>query len=215
MKITVATFVFGDVPYFGYTEAINRSYCDRHGHGFHILRPPEKIRRCPVWYKVSGVKNLLAGSDFVLFIDADAFFLDCTKSLQSLIDEHMRGAALLFGTDRQDKNFAWSDSDANTGVFLVRNCQHAVEVLEEWWNVPAVYDDRWLWTWPPEQGAFNAHVRLGRYADQIKVINYKYMNGNDGSFIRHLSGFSDEERLVLLRAESEKLAAIPQKSVQR
>jgi len=202
MKITVATFVFGDVPYLRYTEAINRSYCGRYGYEFRIMHPPNRIRRCPVWYKVSGVTSLLPESDFILFVDADAFFVDHTKTVSSLIDEHMNGVALMFGTDRQNKDFAWSDSDANTGVFLIRNCRQAFEVLNEWWNVPLLYDNKWLWTWPPEQGAFNAHVRLGRHADQIRVIEYKHINGNDGSFIRHLSGCSDEERLVLLRAES-------------
>lgn len=201
MRITVATLSFAEVSYLRYTEAINRAYCARHGYRFEIIRPTQQLVRSPIWYKVEGVRALLAESDYVLFLDADAFFIDMSRSVEALIAEHMGDAAILLGTDRRDKNFAWSDTNANCGVFLVRNCAQGFDILSEWWDSPLRDDRRWLWAWPPEQGAFNAHIRSGPNARWIRTINYIHMNGADGTFIRHLIGFSEEQRLALLRRQ--------------
>jgi hypothetical protein len=198
-ELIVATLLFGELPYFRYTQAINRLYCRRHGYSYKIIRPPRQVQRCPIWFKVSGVAALLPSANFVLFMDADAYFVDHAKSLESLIHEQMEGATLLIGTDRRDETFAWSDSDANTGVFLIRRAEEAFGILADWWDAPLKYDKKWLWAWPPEQAAFNRYVRTGRYADRIKVVRYSYMNGADGPFIRHLVAVSDHKRLALLR----------------
>lgn len=202
MKITVATLAFGEVPYLRYTEAINRRYCTMHGYRFEVIRPQEQVLRSPIWYKVSGVRDLLPASDYVLFLDADAYVIDLRCPIEALVTEHMGEAAMLLGADRRDKDFAWSDTNGNAGTFLVRNCEKAFEILDEWWNSPLEHNRKWLWAWPPEQGSLNAHIRTGPNAAWIKVIYYAHMNGVDGTFIRHLIGFSDEERLAHLRAHA-------------
>lgn len=219
------TLVFGEVPYFRYTEAINREYCDRHGYGFQIARPGCDVRRSPIWQKVEGVQELLSSTDYVLFIDADAYVHDQAKRIEDLIAEHMGDAAILLGTDRRDRDFAWSDENANCGVFLVRSCDKAAEILAEWWNVPFASTHQpdwfrpwckqprsrqaWLWRWPSEQGPFNAHVRLGPNRRWIRTIHYAHLNGTDGTFIRHLIGFTEEERLIILRRLRPNVRRIP------
>ncbi|HKO17639.1 MAG TPA: hypothetical protein VJU82_02015 [Acidobacteriaceae bacterium] len=209
MQIIVATLAFGEIPYLRYTEAINRRYCARHGLCFHVLRPEAQVLRSPIWFKVSGVRELLSSADYVLFVDADAYFVDHSRTIEALIAAEMGTAVLLFGADRRDRNFAWSDTNANAGVFLVRNCPQAFEILNAWWESPLQYDRRWLWTWPPEQGSMNAHIRAGPFASSIKVIHYAHMNGADGTFIRHLIGFSEEQRLAILREDARRLLGWP------
>jgi hypothetical protein len=207
MKITVATLHFGEVPYFKYSEAINREYCRRHLYQFEIIGAPRQIERAPMWFKVKGVSELLRNCDYVLFTDADAYFIDLSKSIESLIAEHMGDAPMLIGTDRFNKAFAFSDSDANCGVFLVQRSEIAFSILDEWWNVPIHHDKTWLWRWPPEQGAFNYVVRPRWSAGQIRMIPYSHMNGSDGVYIRHLMGFSNYDRLKLLRDEANRMLA--------
>lgn len=201
----MATLAFGNIPYFALSERINRAYCDIHGYEFRLIRASDENERARVWFKVNGVAALLRCCDFVLFLDADAYFIDFSRSLLPLI-ELMGDAAVLFGTDRRDKTFAWSDRNANTGVFMIRNNEMAFRVLDEWWNAPYRYDRRWLWTWPPEQGAMNYIVRPLFPQSVIKVIPYFNMNGRDGVFIRHLIGMSNEERLEILTQEAGRLA---------
>ncbi len=117
----------------------------------------------------------------------------------------MGSASVLLGTDRVNKDFAFSDANANVGVFAVRHSKAAFDILEQWWNVPADYDKTWLWRWPPEQGAFHYCVRPKWSNQHIRVIPYFYMNGSDGVFIRHLMGVSNYNRLKILRAEAKRL----------
>ena len=206
MNIAVTTLLFGEVPYFRYTEAINRRYCQLHGYRFVVTRPEYEVDRSPIWYKVRGVRELLIDSDYVLFLDADAYFCEPSRSIEELIAEHMGDAAMILGTDRRDKDFAWSDNNGNCGVFLVRRCAEAFRILDDWWQSPLKREwlnagrrRRWLWQWPPEQGSFNSFIRLGRNRRWIRTIYYAHMNGVDGGFIRHLIGFTDEQRLEHLR----------------
>jgi hypothetical protein len=208
MKVIVTTLAFGDLPYFSLSNRINRNYCDIHGYEFRVIPPSEENGRSQIWLKVSGVATVLRDADFVLFLDADAYFADFSKSLMSLI-ERMGDAAVLLGSDRRDKTFAWSDRNANTGVFIVRNSEAGFRVLDEWWHAPDRYDRRWLWTWPPEQGAFNYIVRPLFPEYIIKVIPYIHMNGHDGIFIRHLIGMPNQERVRILEGEAKRLIKSP------
>jgi len=200
MQITVTTLRFGEVPYFDYSAKINRQYCERHGYRLHTIEVPAQIERHPIWFKVKGVWDLLRSADFVLFLDADAYFIDHEKTIESLIQEHMGDAAFLAGNDRRDKEFVYSDEDANVGVYIIRNSPEGFGLLNDWWDSPLQYDTESFWRWPLEQLAFNMYIRRGRYSDRIKVIHYAHLNGRDGTFIRHLMRVSDEERLLTLRA---------------
>jgi hypothetical protein len=208
MKITVCTLVFGEVPFLRYSEAINRTYCTRHGYQFAVIRPPRQIERSPIWFKVKGVADLLVTSDFVLFLDADAYFIDQSRAVDRLIDEQMQDASFLIGTDRLNKHFAFSDENANCGAFLVRRTENAATILRDWWNVPLFVDKRWLWQWPPEQAAFNRVVRPRWGDEEIRVIPYFHLNGSDGTYIRHLMGFSNLDRLHILRNEARRIGAV-------
>jgi hypothetical protein len=208
-KIVVATLAFGDLPYFRFTRQINESYCGLHGYRFQILDDVDDAGRHATWRKVSGARQLLDEADFLLFMDADAYFADPSCTVESLIREQLGNASFMAGTDRRDKFMAWSDFHANVGTFLVRNDRLGHEVLESWWNAPDVYDRRWLRKWPPEQGAFNYIVRH-LYSEQvIKIIPYQYMNGRDGIFIRHLVALSNAERIAVLEPELLRLCQSP------
>lgn len=200
MDVVVTTLLFEHVPYFRYTEAVNRRYCASRGYRFVVSRPDWEVARSPIWQKVRSVRKLLTEADYVMFLDADAYVHNETLAVETIIRQHMRDGALLFGSDRRDRNFGWSNTNANCGVFLVRNCPEAFAILDEWWNIPVDRDRRWLWGFPPEQSAFNLYLRTGRWAPWIRIIHYAYINGLDGSFIRHIFGIGEEERLSLLRA---------------
>ncbi len=201
MRIIVTTLRFGEVPYFDYSTRINRQYCDRYGYEMHTIEAPLQTERHPIWFKVKGVRDVLRSADFVLFMDADAYFIDHEKTIESLIQEHMGSSSFLAGNDRRDKDFVFSDENANVGVYVVRNSVEGFGLLDDWWNAPLQYGTKTFWKWPLEQLAFNLHIRNGRYSESIRVIHYAHMNGRDGTFIRHLMRVSDEERLLTLRAE--------------
>lgn len=200
-KIIVATLAYGELPYFHLSRRINEAYCQAHGYSFRIIREPDDKGRHPNWAKLSGVRKLLSQADYVFFLDADAYFADQEKSLESFITERMGDASFVGGTDRRDKYMAWSDFQLNTGSFLVKNDEVGHKLLATWWDAPMRYDRRWLWQWALEQSAFN-YLVLHFFSEQaIKLIPYPDMNGRDGKFIRHLMGMTNEERIAILQRE--------------
>ena len=108
MKIGVITLHYGDLPYFPYSAHLIRSYCARHGYDFIIgnLDQPPLADRNPNWYKVRRVADCLARYDFVVYIDADAWFFDRERRIEKLIADHMDDhTLLLFGNGSKGQRF--------------------------------------------------------------------------------------------------------------
>ena len=100
--------------------------------------------------------------------------------------------------------------EANTGVILVKNCETAKAILNEWWQVPLVYPDYEKYRYDElwfDQSCFNG-VILPKYRDSIKLLpDYYLMNGHYGTFIRHLSGHQENYTAKELRKICERRSA--------
>jgi len=150
VKIAVLTTQWGNLPYFPYSSRINAAYCRRYGYEFLIESPRDDWigDRNPIWCKVLRAAQHLPENDYLLFLDADAWFHDHSKSIEQFIAEQFDSRTLMvLGTDRTSREFAWSDEDANTGVWVVRNTPLMQHILWEWWYVP-IYDPRCAHDWP-------------------------------------------------------------------
>ena len=192
--IAVATIVFDNPVYAEASLEINRRYCAHHGYHFEVLTPPALEDRHRTWFKVKQVQSLLQRFDTVLFIDADACFVDFTKRIETVIDEYMGDSLLMFSDNMRSANVGWNDKHANTGVWIARAHPRTDQLLTDWYAVPS--DCKWqhtCWKWPIEQTAFN-EVILPRYADVVKLIPTPTLAGWDGKWICHLMGLPDKDR---------------------
>ena len=125
--------------------------------------------------KVPAVLHALADADAVLYLDADAVFVDHERSPEWLL-KRMHGAAMLIGED-------FKPGVANTGVWLVRNTPSAQEILRAWARTPE--RDATLFTrWPLDEAGFNEQV-LAAYRADIELVPRAELNLVDGDFIRH------------------------------
>ncbi len=203
-RIAIVSLCYGELRYATFSQMINRAYCERHGYNFIVFGQLTDSSRHANWSKVRAVGDVLnrLEHDYVAFLDADAWYYDHERTMEALIAEHMESNTLmLFGTDRRDKEVTWCDSNANAGVFVVKNTPLSRHIMEEWWHV-AVYDRHTRFEWPVEQRAFNNYIRQRWDGEaRIKVIPYHFLNGRDGYFIRHAVGESDDVRLTLLKDE--------------
>lgn len=209
MNIHVMTLVYGDVPYARFSVAINSAYCRRHGYAFTVIQPDEPpLRdRDPVWYKVKGVRDGLAGHSHVLFLDADAYFYDFDRRVENLIAETMRpGDLVVVGNDAQDREVCWSKDSANVGTFLVRCGPDSAAMFQEWWDLPLHHPD-WGKTWPFDQAGFQRHI-FHRHRDRIHLVPYYLLNGRDGMFIRHLVHMPNDQRREILERECRRLLSL-------
>ncbi len=179
MTVSVVTLHFGELPYFTDSSAVNAEYCALHGYSWSEAGAVENAGRHPVWSKVYLLASKLALFDAVLYIDADAVFVDHATGLEPLLEKLGR-KALLFGTDRSGQ--------ANTGFILARQCDAAFRILGDWWNVPN-FDPKHAHRWPLEQGALNRHV-VGKHRHDIELVEPAAL-----FFARHYAGTSLAEKV--------------------
>ncbi len=106
MKIGVVTSICGRLPYTAYTVAINTLYCKYHGYEFHPVHTEPDGTRHPAWNKIPAALSRLPQYDFLLCMDADAFFFDFGRRIESLV-ALMGDDFLMFSQNRKSAGVSW------------------------------------------------------------------------------------------------------------
>ena len=94
--------------------------------------------RPPAWSKIALVRELLDDYDEVLWIDADAIFLDISQDLAELVRP---GKDLYLVEHLYEEDDAWRS--ANTGVFLIRSTDWSRQFLQQVWSAEEYIDHAW------------------------------------------------------------------------
>lgn len=192
MRIRVLTLHFGGAPYLPISHEINRQYCERHGLEFVVADDLDDGRH-PLWSKVARARAALAGVEAVLYIDADAVFVDHERGPEHLLERLPRTRAMLIGED-------FTPGAANTGVWVVRNTLAGETILDAWDRVPQ-YRPELAHRWPVDEAGFNAEV-LPFYRYAIELVPRAELDLVRGDFIRH--HMKDHERGKTLRLKRER-----------
>lgn len=201
-----------------------KKYCDLHGYTFwpHKI---EKIEndRAPQWQKIAVSIDILKSNDFdwLFFIDTDCLILNQSIKLESFIDEGISFIvpALNFEVDTPVRNSQGTDA-VITSQYLVKNDETGIAILEDIWEAK-----EWPDCFPINHHDYEgrqARITLGKsqFVDKVKVLNWRemncfwfvndphytvaYRNINDycwrpGDFIVHVTGYSKDERVRLLK----------------
>ena len=85
--------------------------------------------RRPTWHKLPAIQEIFDfGLDFVLAIDADAFFANCKYELKTITDDmQVKDKSWAFGGDR--------NAIINAGVFIFRNTEAGNRIIDTTWKV--------------------------------------------------------------------------------
>ena len=151
MKVAVCMFYDDAIKNYGdITAAINKAYCDKHGLDFIVSYEKTYTDRHAAYEKVPLLLKHIQSYDYVIWIDADAFFYLNMPSIVGLIETY------------PDKDFIFSQdippnyhSIINTGIFIVKNSPYSIEFLKKWAYDEELYKNNpqpHVW----EQGIFNA-----------------------------------------------------------
>jgi galactosyl transferase GMA12/MNN10 family len=143
--IALATLYTPEIADYGRpaAEAV-RAYARRHGYRSIIATESLDRSRPPSWSKLLLVERYLTENpdcEWLMWIDADAVISRPAQSLENLLDPN---ADLLVAEDVPP-------SPINLGVFLIRNCAAALELIRRayarteyihhpWWEQPAVVE---------------------------------------------------------------------------
>jgi hypothetical protein len=114
------------------------AYAALHGYDLRLSTQLLAPDRPPAWSKIALVRELLERYDEVLWVDADAIFVDISKDMAELV----RPDKDLYLVEHVwEENEAWRS--ANTGVFLVRSTPWARRFLDRVWAAEQYVDHTW------------------------------------------------------------------------
>ena len=206
-KIKILQYMHGGLEYFGWSEKINRSYCERHGYEYVVSRDEPRTDRHITWHKVPAVFGELHHCDYLLFMDADAIFYSHELTVENELIPLMNGKAILMVQDVGCESLRWMPGKPNSGVILMKN-NGIVRRFFKYWDGASEIDESTCWKWPPEQLAL-WNVVMPKFPDMVQVHHEYYMiQGQYGQYIRHYMVMPNHERLEKMKmfCESRKIS---------
>ena len=115
-----------------------QAYSALHGYDLRLCTDLLDGERPPAWSKIALVRDLLERYDEVLWVDADAIFLDISKDIADLLRP---GKDLYLVEHVYEEDDSWRS--ANTGVFLVRASDWSRRFFERVWAAEQYIDHPW------------------------------------------------------------------------
>lgn len=184
---------------------LNKLYCDKYN--IDLILSQEKMYKDkhPSWEKLPLILKHIKNYDYIMWVDADAFFYSDVGNIKDIINEHL-DKNFIFNFD---KNQITKDDKLinfiNCGVFIVKNTQYSIDFLNKW-----AYDEELFKNnshsgfW--EQGVLIdmqnqniSNIKENQYIYDYSII--QHFNENDQGkvsatpYILHLAGSTTEERI--------------------
>jgi hypothetical protein len=182
--------LYGDINY-----KINKKYCDKNN--IELIRCNERRQsnRHSAWERIPLILKYINDYDYVMWIDADAFFYNDANNIVDIINDN-RNYNFIFSNDIGNNNI-------NTGVYIVKNSQYSIDFLTKWLYDEDLYkNNKHPYWW--DQGVliemFNLNIL--DIKNNCIIIDYGVLQHffeeetlPNKPFIFHLAGQSREVRI--------------------
>jgi len=130
----VAVLMYYDDAIQEYAEInykINKIYCDKYGLELIVSHKRTYTERHPAWERLPLIHKHLKNYDYIVWIDADAFFYSDAKNIVDIIQEHPE-PNFIFSNDIGNTNI-------NTGIFIVKNSIYSLIFIYKWAHDEMLY----------------------------------------------------------------------------
>jgi hypothetical protein len=199
MRVAVVMFYDDAIREYGdLTYKINQLYCQKHGLDLICGHDKKYSDRHPAWERLPLMLEHLQNYDYLVWVDADAFFYHHSTNIVDLIKSNS-GPDFLFSQDLGNNNL-------NTGIFIVKNTNYAHLFLNKW-----AYDEE-LYKLNPypqwwDQGVlikmvhYNSldiqqHSAMFAYGVLQHFFKHELQSRKIKPFIIHLAGWSKQDRIL-------------------
>ena len=167
---------------------INKAYCDKHG--YTLIKSSERYytNRKPHWERFPLILKHINDTDYIMWVDADAHFYIDAPRLETIIEKYNTDIILSEDIDNAKYNI-------NTGVFILKNTQQVIDIVDAWTNDDNLYQSLNYSTWQDQ--ALVRHFyknNLNSIRDISSISPYgelQHFKGNDkkeNTFIHHYAG---------------------------
>ncbi len=189
---------------------INKLYCEKYNLDIILSQEKTYENRHSAYERLPLILKHIDNYDYVIWIDADAFFYITSKNIIEIINNNIN-YNFIFSKDITNDilNDNIDYNYINSGIFIVKNTKYSIEFINKWAYDEELYNNnpeklRWV------QGILNNMYNNNILDIKNNSILYKYgilqhFNKNEieilpiQPFIYHLAGKSYEERLKASR----------------
>ena len=200
MKIGVLMFYdnaikeYGDINY-----KINKLYCEKYNLDLILSNKKVYKNRHSVWERLPLILEHIKNYDYLIWIDADAFFYIESNNITDVIKNNL------------DKNFIFSkdigNNNINTGFFIVKNSKYSIDFINKWAYDEELYQNNAYPAWW-DQGVLICMYDKNILDIQNNQISYEYgilqhfkhselSTLRNKPFVFHLAGRSTADRIKI------------------
>ena len=183
--------------YANINSIMNEKYCKKYNLSFICRNTPVYTDRHPAWERIPLILNNISNYDYLIWIDADAFFYNHANNITTIIDNYSN-YNFIFSNDIGNNNI-------NSGFFIVKNTQYSIDFLTKWGYDNDLYNNNphpYWW----DQGVL-IHMYNNNILDIInnsKIIDFGILqefglndNLNNNTFVCHLAGMPHTDRITI------------------
>jgi len=179
---------------------INTYYCDTYGFTFIHSNERTYEERHPAWERIPLLLKYIHDFDYVIWIDADAFFYVDSPSILEIIDKNP-DAPMIFSRDHWRDN----DNEVNSGFLIVKNHNYSIDFLNEWGYNEELYKNNSKPIWW-DQGVLldmqrnnvmniQKHRICHEYGVLQHIYDYELAQFPKKPFVWHSAGEPKEKRI--------------------
>jgi hypothetical protein len=155
---------YGKCDYGDFASLNHHEYSNKHGYSYikEIVKNDDYIDWHPTWIKIDVLKKYLPLYDYIVWIDADAVFVNQDITIENLIVGNVDLVIPKLELDRVSGNM-WTHT--TTGFMIWKNSEWSNNVLNLLWDEPKQFRFEF----------FHEQSRL----DEILYENFKFVGGEN------------------------------------
>ena len=196
MKVAIIMFYDDNIKEYGEINyVINKNYCEKYGLDLIVSNNKLYNDRHSAWERLPLILKYIEQYDYLIWIDADAFFYNDSDSIINIINNNL-DSNFIFSNDINNNNI-------NTGFFIVKNNEYSINFIKKWAYDEELYNANTMPLWW-DQGVLNDMYNENLLEIQNNSICYNYgilQHFYDNEeldikpFILHMAGTSKEYRI--------------------
>jgi len=193
---------YGDIAY-----NINKIYCEKYNYSIIKSDNREYTDRKPHWERLPLILKHLDNFDYIIWIDADAFFNINSPPITNVINKHKDKSIILSADYNYNNNYY-----VNSGFFIVKNNKNAKKIIKEWAYSDTIFKKRYgfndqggiryiigknLFNIKQESIIIEFGILQNFYKHKKFIKKYGLINN---PFVNHLANMNKENRIKILNS---------------
>jgi hypothetical protein len=212
MKVGLVMFYDDNIKSFGdINSIINKKYCDKYNITFIVSNEKKYNDRHSAWERLPLLIDNISNFDYLMWIDADAFFYIDSKNVIDIIDNNPNHN-FIFSKDILHQNLGFSEPNINSGFFIIKNSEYSKNFLSKWAYDEAFYKNN------PHPYWYDQGVLIDMYnKDELNIkqnsIKLEYgvlqhffeHDKQENTYIYHIAGRSINEKYNISKKYFDKI----------